>query len=262
MAKMNDYKKLDKQPLQVVLAEFRFSPVMQIVDYIPKIQEALRKAYPIPQKSSEQVIQVQQNGIEVSNIDRWAFISANKKSAIDINQERLVFITAEYQRFNGFSESCRFAIDVLAKVVEPSLIQRIGLRYSDLIKLETGEKVSDLINPHFSFPECLSGLGAAQQHRSETVLQTSVGGLVIRTLYGNHPLTCLPDLSALAIAINHDTLPSERLVLDFDHFWEAKSESVSFEVNDVLDKLEMLHDTSREAFWNITSDYARNEKWS
>lgn len=262
MATMNDYKKLNNQPLQVVLAEFRFSPVMQIADYIPKIQEALRKSYPIPEKSSEQVIQVQQQGIEVTNIARWAFISANKKSAIDINQERLVFITTEYPRFDGFSDCCKFAIDVLASVVEPSLIQRIGLRYSDLVKLEADEKVSDLINAHFGFPVCVANLGEAQQHRSETALQTAEGILVIRALYGNHPLICAPDLNDLPIVMNHDVAPSERVVLDFDHYWEAKNDSVSFEVDDVLERLRKLHDTSREAFWNITTEYARNEKWS
>ena len=102
----------------------------------------------------------------------------------------------------------------------------------------------------------------AQQHRSETVLQTSEGVLVIRALYGNHSLTCAPDLNGLPITINRDTAPSERVVLDFDHYWETQNDPVSFEVDDVLKRLRRLHDTSREAFWNITTDYARNEKWA
>ena len=68
---MTDYKKLENQPLKFVLAEFRFSPVMQIAEYIPKIQEALRKQYPIQDKRSEQTVQVQPGGIAVSAIDRW-----------------------------------------------------------------------------------------------------------------------------------------------------------------------------------------------
>ena len=37
---------------------------------------------------------------------------------------------------------------------------------------------------------------------------------------------------------------------------------LNFEVEDVLTKLQGLHDISREAFWKITTDYARNEKWA
>ena len=93
---MEEYKKLNKQPLKLVLAEFRFSPIMQINEYIPKLQESLRKTYPIPEKRSEQVIQLQSNGINVSNLDRWIFMTGNKKSAVDINQERIVYYTADY----------------------------------------------------------------------------------------------------------------------------------------------------------------------
>ena len=259
---MDDYKKLENQPLKFVLAEFRFSPVMQIAEYIPKIQEALRKQYPIPDKRSEQAIQVQPGGIAVSAVDRWAFISANKKSAVDINQERLVYITAEYPRFVGFSDTCKLAIETLANIVEPSLILRIGLRYSDLVTVNDGEKITDLVTDHFGMPNCIESLGTIRQHNTDTFLRTNIGGLVIRTLYGYHNLTCLPDVQGLPISIMTDTTPSERMILDFDHYWEAKDESVSFETNDVLDKLAALHETSREAFWKVTTDYARNEKWA
>lgn len=259
---MVDYKKLDNQPLIFVLAEFRFSPVMQIAEFIPKIQEALRKQYPIPNKRSEQTVQVQPGGISVSSVDRWAFISANKKSAIEINQERLVYITAEYPRFAGFSDACKQAIDTLVNIVEPSLILRIGLRYSDLVLVDGDESITDLVDQHFGLPNCIDSLGANRQHSTETLLNTNMGGLLIRTLYGEHNLSCLPDIQGLPISITKDMAQSERIILDFDHYWEAKDESVSFETNDVLERLATLHETSREAFWKVTTDYARNEKWA
>ena len=259
---VDDYKKLEKQPLKFVLAEFRFSSVMQIAEYIPKIQEALRKQYPIPDKRSEQTIQIQPGGIAVSNMERWAFISAGKKSAIDINQERLVYITAEYPRFEGFADACKQAIETLARIVEPSLILRIGLRYSDLVMVDDGENITDLVTDHFGVPGCIESLGTIHQHSTDTFLHTDIGGLAIRTLYGNHNLTCLPDVQGLPISIASDSTSSERMILDFDHYWEAKEESVSFETDAVLEKLSALHETSREAFWKVTTDYARNQKWA
>src|SRR5690348_12027363 len=41
-----DYPKLARQPLSVVLAEFRFSPVLAIQEKIPHIQERLRHLFP------------------------------------------------------------------------------------------------------------------------------------------------------------------------------------------------------------------------
>jgi uncharacterized protein (TIGR04255 family) len=256
-----DYKKLNNQPLRFVLAEFRFSTVMDIQSYIPKLQEALRKQYPIPEKKSEQAIYVQPDGIGVSAIDRWSFVSANKKNAVDINQDRLIYCTAEYPRFEGFSSACKHALDTLSNIVEPSLIVRIGLRYGDLVKIEDNEKASDLVNKYLTFPECFNELGNAQRQSSETFIVTEFGGLVIRTLYGLHNLTCLPDIQGLPVTIESDEKPSERIVLDFDHFWESKDDSIAFETGVIINKLESLHETSRKAFWKVTTNYARNEKW-
>ncbi len=256
-----DYKKLQNQPLKFVLAEFRFSPVMQIAEYIPKIQEALRKQYPAAEKGNEQTVQIQPGGIAVSAIDRWAFISANKKSAIGLSQERLFYITTEYRRFAGFSNACKQAIEILVNRVEPGLILRIGLRYSDLIIVDEGEAINELVNG-FGLPNCIESLGTTGQHRTDTVLHTNMGGLAIRTLSGKHNLSCLPDVQGLPISITADATSSERIILDFDHCWEAQDESVRFETDHILEKLTALHETAREAFWKVSTDYARNEKWA
>ena len=259
---MNDYRKLDRQPLRFALAEFRFSTVMDIQAYIPKLQEELRRQYPIPDKKTEQRVRIEPGGIATSMLEQWSFVSSNRKSAIGINQDRLIYYTAEYPRFKGFSNACEFALSVLESIVEPSLILRIGLRYGDLVIIEDGEKATDFVDPHFTFPDCASQLGNTQHQRSETYISTKLGGLAIRTLYGVHSLSCLPDIEDLPIAIDVNEEPSERIVLDFDHFWEPKGESTDFETSKVLLTLESLHDTSRAAFWKVTTDYARNEKWA
>lgn len=258
---MNDYKKLNNQPLRFVLAEFRFSTVMDIQAYIPKLQEELRKQYPIPDRKTEQIVRIQPGGIATSTLEQWSFVSSNRKNAVDINQDRLIYYTAEYPRFEGFSSACKFALNALKNIVEPNLILRIGLRYGDLVIIENNENATDFVDPHFTFPSCANQLGDAQHQRSETHISTKLGGLAIRTLYGVHNLSCLPDIEGLPVAIEVNKEPSERIILDFDHFWESKGESIDFETSEILQTLESLHDTSRAAFWKVTTDYARNEKW-
>lgn len=259
---MDDYRKLTNQPLCFVLAEFRFSTVMNIQKFIPELQEALRRQYPISDKKSEQAVHVQPGEIAMSTHDSWSFVSADKKSAVVIDQDRLICYTSEYSRFEGFSKACKQAIDALASIVEPSLILRIGLRYGDLVKVDEGEKATDLVDSYFTFPACIDGLGAAQRQSCEIFLSTNQGGLLIRTLYGVHNLSYLPDIRGLPVTIDVDTEPTERIVLDFDHIWDPKGESFRFQTNEILEKLESLHKTSRAAFWKVTSEDARNKKWA
>ena len=261
---VDDYKKLNNQPLQFALAEFRFSPVMQIADYIPEIQEELRKQYPILNKTIEQTLENQTTGIAVLSKDRWAFISANKRNEVDLNQERLVYITTDYSGFEGFSSACQQALEVLENIVEPGLILRIGMRYGDLVVVDEGEQLSDLVNEHFGYPHCIGdSLGSAEQQITETNLKTKAGRLLIRTLYGQHKFRCLADIQqALPMPIKVDEEASERIILDFDHFWRPAEESVGFETTEVLKILESLHETTRAAFWKITTKHARDEKWT
>lgn len=259
---MTEYKKLNNQPLRFVLAEFRFSQIMKINDYIPQLQERLRKKYPTPLQQKEQAVMVQNGSVSVTGIDRWTFLSANKKSAIEVNQDRLMYYTAEYPRFEGFANGCKEALEALIEIAEPSLVLRVGLRYGDLVKVDEGEKFVDLIDQSFAYPRCINGLGESRQQRNEIFISTSVGGLLIRTLYGVHNQSCLPDIQGLSVEVHQDSTPSERIILDFDHFWESKEEAVSFESKQILEILESLHETSREAFWRISTDYARNEKWA
>jgi uncharacterized protein (TIGR04255 family) len=258
---MQNYPKLSNQPLKLVLAEFRFSAVMGIEKYISELQEILRPDYPTPASGKEQLVEVQPTGINLSNVDNWSFISMDKKSAININQHRLVYLTSDYPRFEGFSSKCKEALKTLQEVVKPGLIERIGLRYSDLILIDEGENIADFVDSSLAPSGKLEVIGDLQQQRNEYYILADSGGLFIRTLYGKHNLSFLPDIHSLPIRIESEDEPSERMVLDFDHFWESKGESIEFETQKILDLLESLHKTSREAFWNVTTDFARKEKW-
>lgn len=259
---VNDYRKLENQPLKFVLSEFRFSPVMQIRDFIPRVQELLRKKYPLQNKKMQQSFQVQSDGLTVTQIESWSFISKEKKNAIEINQDRLIFYTSEYPRFEGFSDECKEALSVLSEIVDPTLILRIGLRYGDLIVVDEGESISKLVDKQFGLAECISDIGELSIQNTETIIKTGIGTLLIRSMYGEHNLTCMPDIQGLPINIGPDKNINERLILDFDNFWEAGEDAENFEVERILEKLDSLHESSRLAFWNITTDYARNEKWS
>ncbi|RUR12523.1 TIGR04255 family protein [Legionella septentrionalis] len=258
-----EFQKLSKQPLKFVLAEFKFSPVLQMEKYIADLQESFRKSYPIFQTNSERTFRVFNENIETFDLKRWSFVSSDKTKAIEIDQERIIFFTSYYDRFDGFVDNCELVLNVLTDVVEPSLIQRVGLRYCDLISLDTEEKMDKLVSRNLTCPEELIELGTNRHQKNETLLKTEIGTLVIRSYYGAHNLTVPPDLiNRLPIEIQGDKSKNEKMLIDFDHFWESRNDSISFDNEQVIEKLKELHAVAREAFWKLTTDYARREIWA
>jgi uncharacterized protein (TIGR04255 family) len=243
------------------LAEFKFSQVLKIADYIPALQDKLRKKYPGITPRSEQGVTLQGNGIEIQSKTSWAFQSIDGRSAVQVSPESLTYFTSNYDRFGSFQESCREALSNLIEVVDPTLISRIGLRYSDLIVVDNGEKVEDLVDESFYQSSILNTLGLPIQKFSENIIKTSDGVLAIRSLHAITEATMLDNIAAFPIKIDVDSRNIEKVILDFDHFYEYE-EAQEFALDVVTQKLSDLHSVSREAFWNITTDYARSEKWT
>ena len=263
--RQEEYSKLKRQPLSLVLAEFRFSPVLKMADFIPEIQERFRKTYPAFQEMKGQSIQVDNQEVRVSSALAWMFTTAEGHKAVEIDQGRLVYFSSRYERFPGFLSECVGALTILKELIDPKLLLRVGLRYNDVVTPREDEELAAYLDSSLMPPSPLLNVGAAvHQHRTETLSQTDVGILAIRTFVSQHGLTVMPDLSdRLPVDIRNDA-PSGRLsaVLDFDHYWVASERGVIFTPEIAKEHLEKLHRIARKAFWSLTTAFARNERWS
>ncbi|EJG24941.1 TIGR04255 family protein [Acinetobacter baumannii 855125] len=257
---MHDFQKLSNHPLVLALAEFRFSAVLDIEKHIPSFQDKIRTIFPLTNELSSQEVQVNPNGIEVRQNKEWAFISKNKNSAVMLNNNRLVFLTSAYDRFEGFNQNCKHALDALASTISPALLMRIGLRYSDtILPTDEGQVISEFVDSSICTASYLSNFGTPVRHTTENIVKTEQGFMVIRSMSGVVNLRLWPDLNNLPIPIKHDSEPTDRILLDFDHFWEPadEAEAPTFNVNEILSQLDSMHETSRRAFWNITTEKGR-----
>lgn len=257
---MHDYQKLSNHPLVLALAEFRFSAVLDIERFIPKIQEELRLSFPLLNEMSNQEIQINPNGIEVRQNKEWAFISKDKHSAIMLNQNRLVFLTSNYDRFDGFQHSCQLGLDAVANIVSPSLLLRIGLRYTDKIAEKENEIIEEYVHSSVCRTSHLHNIGSTIRQTIENFIKTNEGYMVVRSMFGINNLTLWPDLNNLPITIKEDINPTKKILLDFDHFWEPEEDEVnvqSFETKNILAKLDKMHLHSRRVFWDMTTEKGR-----
>lgn len=253
------YKKLHNKPLLFVLAEFRYSPVLKMEGFIPEIHEKLRHIYPLIEKNVQQSIEFKESEVTVTGVNHWVLLSKDKKSAVDIGPNRIVYMSSEYGRFDEFCSECKNILNVVQGVISAMLMMRVGLRYGNLIVVEPGKKIDDYVESQFSFPKALECIGESGHQKTESVVRTDTGLLVVRSLFGKHDFTCMPDAQGLPIALVGSNEISERMVLDFDSIWESKPQD--FDVDAFMEKLRDLHVTSREAFWKITTEDAKNG-WS
>ncbi len=260
---MKQFKKLMNQPLKLALAEVIFSPVMGIEKYIPELQDQLRSEYPHLFTTNEQAIEFTGNGINVNEVKRWSFVSKDHSTAIDINANRIVLFTTAYPRYEGFAAQFKNALTILENVVKPSLCSRIGLRYCDLVKPSAEQDIEQFVVSNWLYPDCLSTVGAPLSHRLETMTKTEAGQLMIRTVLGVSNAVLPPDIQQLPVKVSNDeSEPSLRLILDFDHFWLAPESGIDFGSEEIIQILFSLHEPARDAFWKITTDYARNDVWA
>src|SRR5262245_28859987 len=247
-------------PLVYVIGQVRISPVIAIDKYIPEIQEQLRhNGFPRFGKGQMQEIRFEMNAApKVHTMDRYEFQNKEGTSGIVLATDFIALHTSTYEVYEKFEETLRVALAIIHRVVSLSLVERLGLRYIDLIRLGAGEKFSDYLQPG------LLGLKNAKLgvtkslSRFEFVGTTEVGKLVIRYSQSDNGTFLPADLMPSPLKHEVEVPPGEVVsFLDLDHFSE---QSHDFEVLSVLELLGRLHDNLDRAFRSAVTETAL-QKW-
>src|SRR5262245_9125468 len=132
--------KFHKSPLVMVLAQVRTSPVTKMADYAAEVQEQVRRrGFPRLAEGTVQEILLTPGGPQLRVHPRWEFQDKERTTGIILTQNGVVLHTREYDTFDVFADHLKLALEVVGKVVKPALVERLGLRYVDLIRPEAGE---------------------------------------------------------------------------------------------------------------------------
>src|SRR5882762_5816637 len=141
--------RLRYSPLVYVIGQVRISPVVAIEKYIPEIQEQLRhKGFPRFVKGQIQEIRFAIDAApKMSVVDRYEFQNKESTSGIALATDSISLHTSKYEVYEKFEETFSTALTIIHQVVSLSLVERMGLRYIDLIRLNAGEQFSDYLQP-------------------------------------------------------------------------------------------------------------------
>ena len=260
------YNKLSNQPLTLVVAEFRFAPLNLDCEELWSFREQLdARMNGRAMQNTVQNARFEAEGLRItaSPLLRWHAEAAGE--SVQLEADRLIFSTTQYPRFPDFSNKVKKLLASLEETMPLHGLRRIGLRYNDAIVPEAEEDLADYLQAAFlPWPSFGEKPLPVARHTTETIFSTPSGTLAIRALLGCHGQSFMPDVRDRFGLQSPIEVPddSATAVLDFDHYWQdTTQENTEFSVDKAIKRLGMLHEPAREAFWNVTTDFARNEKW-
>jgi uncharacterized protein (TIGR04255 family) len=253
--------KLLKSPLVMVLAQVRISHVAKMGDYVDDIQERLRNSgFPRFEEGRAHEI-ILRAGLqpEIREHSRWEFQNKERSTGIIVMQNAIVLHTNSYDTFDHFAKALRLALDVIGDAVKPALVERLGLRYVDLIRSEAGDSWTAYLKEglHGLSPSSIGMTEGLQRH--ETIGTTKVGQLVVRCVQSTNGSFLPADLSPTTLDYRKLAVPSGELVtlLDLDHFTEVARD---YNVDQVMGAMWDLHENLDVTFREAVTEHAM-KKW-
>ena len=264
-------EKLSKQPLALVLIQIRFSPFMNMKDYIPQIQEKLLSLGFVNCKENPSLeIRITPNGPVPTESKQWVFSSFDGYQSVILDSKQLTYQTSDYDVFETYYAKYQQICDVLvssASSFETSvLIQRLGLRYVDrIIPLDNNDSIDSYINDGFRVNQA-SIFGSAKkictisQAGEVDIFDDKKGVMVFRITQGEKGLFLPPDLMSNPPKMKKE-LEKDCIIglIDIDHSYNAVG-SEKFDRVFLENMFYGMHDNSHDLFMSVVSNEGK-EKW-
>jgi uncharacterized protein (TIGR04255 family) len=136
----------NKNPLDRVICQFRFPPILKIETEIPaEFQERIRKDFPefrekkettlsIPKRIQQEVPMGVIQQIMPSETKNYEFTSEDGFWCINLTRTFVALTSMKYKRREQFQEKLNGPLKALVDIYKPAYFSRIGLRYIDIIK--------------------------------------------------------------------------------------------------------------------------------
>lgn len=148
-----DSSMLAKAPLEVAVIEVRFTAA--VAEISPTDAATLRDAlaegtgkdFPAIQPAFQQQVQIDFGGQGTSHVSQqskgWQIATSNGTSRVTLMPDVVIMQIGDYERWStSMKAPLRILLESLERLVEPSLVHRVGLRYIDRFQDEACNSVS------------------------------------------------------------------------------------------------------------------------
>lgn len=252
-------EKLEKSPLVYVVAQVRIGAVLKMTDYIPEIQERMRKAsYSLYRPSQVRELEIGPSGTETRITGKWAFDRIDRTTGFVVQADSVAFHTTIYDTHEIFFTNLQQGLQIVQDVVGIEASERLGLRYVDAFQAAAEHKLADYVKEGLRGVD-LEHIGARKpQSFTSLIADTDVGGqLVVRIALSTRGV--LPPNLVPQDLVSAKTFDEGKPIgiLDYDHFVEKPEE---FSVEGAIERFGGLHGILSHVFHETVSDFAL-EDW-
>lgn len=255
---------LKNPPVYFTVAQVRFNTLLKLADYLPSIQEGLRKmGYPAFSTHTSIALQlIVQDGQTIPQPvphEQYLFANVQQTHGFVLSSEALTFQSTSYGTYELFSEAFLNGLELIHNVVRLDFTERVGLRYLDHVYPKTGDSL-----PLYLAPE-VQGLSArlgGQPMHSYSEALNVVGDVKLRArvVIQDGGLAFPPDLLPLGMPVEPRFAQAQGMhaILDTDGFVDGRK---LFSLADVNHQLHAIHEVIGDAFRATVTDHARTV-WS
>jgi len=214
---------LRNPPVVYVVCQIRFAPVPRPESVSDRVHEAMHDEGFARQD-------VQMRGLKITPNAPPEFLENERRTRFDNREGTIGYILApdqliahrtHYTSFDDFLANIMFGFRALLMATKPPFIQRIGLRYVDLITPTAEETVADyVVDRLLGFEPALTGV-TRQTAQQFAQLVTAEGRMFVRASRGKHSEPLPADLLPMTLKPERSPDPQrESFILDIDHFAE------------------------------------------
>lgn len=249
-------------PLIYTLSQVTFSHILKMKEYIPEIQERIRKeGFPKFNESTFSEFHLNPTlGTAPTILERkkWDFFNKDNTIAVSLTEHFLSLHTSQYTTFDNFSSTLKIALNILKEVVKPDLVERIGIRYINIIRPKENETFSAYLSTGLAGFLTNKVSSDESLTRCETICSTSHGTLVAKSIRYNDGTFLPPEIGmeSLGLVFDEAKKPSKGEIislLDFDHFSKTNTD---FVVEDIIKNFKSMHDDIDKIFKDAVTDHA------
>lgn len=253
-------KPLKNPPVYFTVAQVRFNTLLKLADFLPSIQEGLRKAgFPAFKKHSSVAIQInfQEGGQQVPQPvphQRYVFANVEQTHSFVLSTETLTFQSTNYGTFELFSEALLRGLNIVNDVVALDFTERVGLRYLDHVWPRHGEDLASYLAPEVQGMSARLG-GQPMHSYAETLIAFGDVKLRARVVIQDGRLAFPPDLLPDGMAVQHRFLEAQgkHAILDTDGFIEGRH---LFSQEKIGQALHDIHEVISTAFRVTVTEHA------
>lgn len=250
---------LKNPPVYFTVTQVRFNALLKLSDYLPSIQEGLRKAgYPAFSTHSSIAIQLADKDGQVVpqpvSHEQFLFANAQQTHSFVLSADALIFQSTNYGTYELFSSAFLKGLELIHKVVTLDFTERVGLRYLDHVLPKAGSELGQYLAPEVQGLSTRLG-GVAVHSYAEAFNLVNDVKLRARVVIQEGGLAFPPDLLPQGMVVQSRFAQAEGLhaILDTDGFVEGRE---LFSLDTVGQQLQSIHEAIVAAFRATVTEHA------